>query len=273
VLLAAVIVGLIIMKISPGNTVRMNLNQSLNPSLDSSLLGLIKMTVLTTIANLTKILKYNASGLATVFVSVLIASCGVSGRSSKASRLSLPSGWRLWVLFGSVVVSPIVMLAAKAFAIHYGGSPDITEYTLLTTNFFLYVSVVILAIMLAHLIPSSKLCRPIAIAIMGLVLVAGLVGMKIRAIDIVGRMVLQKAEFLSTQQQIEDQKAAGYRDVVIDESVEYFTYCAPAVSAEVWCNQANSYYYDVDSITASSQRTYRQHQSPSFYDIVMGSNH
>lgn len=253
-LAGALFLGLVaaaaIMKFAPGTAYREQLNSSLYLVGDHSIIGLLKMTVHTTINELKTFLVYNQYGIPLVVAAVLLMS-GLMGRINISKKIRYTT-----ILFSLLL--PIIAFSSLAFAVHYAYQPTITNYSLITAYYFSYLGIIGFFLVLFQIILygkksliSNALKNKIVIISTSIILIFSFFAVS-RINQIYNLIGLQRIEFLKTNQIIIDAKKSGNTEVNLGKSYRYFTYCVPELSETAWCNNAYSQYYDLKSITVDT---------------------
>ncbi len=233
-----------IIKFSPGTEARTLLNKSLNAGYPHDLLSLIWFSINTTIHELAVFIKHNYIPLASIGLLTIIL---VWNYRIKPVKISL----KMFSLGGFILLAfPVITLFILAFGVHYGYSPRITTYTLLTANYYFYLATIFVGILIGLYI-KYPLPRLFFITGLGCVFICTIFIFPSTISRLNRLIVLQKEEYMQTKNEIQTAKNNGTLNVTIPLSVEYFTYCVPTIDPQMWCNIAYSDYYRLKSIRAT----------------------
>lgn len=242
---SGLIIAALIMRVAPGTLYRMDLLDSMNTATDNSILGLLKLSVHTTLDELKVFSIYNKYGV--TLMMAVAALLGIIQKQVTAQRKGLI------ILTSTGVLMPLVAFYSLALAVHYAHQPSITDYSLLTAYYLTYLGIIVATYALALLVSPSLHQR-------GTVIVGSLISTAIlmlcfpatqRIAQIYTFINLQRHEFQETNDIIREAKQEGKREINIGTSTRFFTYCVPHTSRTTWCNDAYQQYYNVEAITAS----------------------
>ena len=236
--LVAVIIGTAIMRYAPGTADRIAAFATVNPSFDRSLTHIVPLSFVTAYKEIAAFMIHNWLGLLGSICACYLATRVWRGPVRLAQRTAI---------FISICATLLAVgqFVIMAFLIHYSGTPVITNYTLLTANYFMYCAAIVVGSLLSCSIKGAPRLLPYAAAGLCFLLTATLA---IRVSTVSSLLILQKDEFLKQQVEIASQKGHGVSEVRLSSSTRYFSYCAIYIDQRAWCNVAASRYYGLTSI-------------------------
>ncbi len=246
-ILIGLLIAIIIVKVSPGTEYRSQLNESYAPpDFRHDALSLLKMSAKTTLQEMRIFFLYNHSGLALIAALTLLVT--IIGRV-KLPNIVLAKKTSILLLLLSIATPPVAFFTL-ALGVHYAYQSAITTYSLVTANFFTYLSLILLSVVIGFYLSNRRgWIRRIVIAIAAIGLAYGIVSATGRVLEIYTTIQLQQKEYVETDRIIKAARSKGVKMVNIGTSERYFTYCVPQESPEAWCNNAYKQFYDT-TITA-----------------------
>lgn len=253
-------IGLIIMRLAPGTANRIKLVKSFNPNIQD-FSDIIHLTITNTLETLENITTSNYIAILLIILTGVL----LGAQSSKILRKYILFTKRIHnlVVVVAFVFLGLVQYAVVTFIFAYSQGSGVTNYALFTADYFFYLLLALGAtyfgIFFKPSVVTKKSQATYRLVGISLIISTGLIGTKFITRNILTihtnnqLLVLQKSEAIETKKEIQQQVARGSKDIILEDSMNYFTYCTAAINPEVWCNITLAQYYNLHSIRAKEE--------------------
>ncbi|MCK9540301.1 hypothetical protein [Dokdonella sp.] len=231
-----------VMKVAPGTAYRSELNASLAPdNFDHSYIALIKMASSTSVNEFSNYITANVYGIMLVSLIAILYMLNTRDRQ----RFTVDNRKLVAVAFW-ILTLPLFAFYSLSLGVHYAYQPSITSYSLLTANYFGYLSAISFWVTILHTthlnhIRRIKAARYIATVLILLTCIPA--ALRITQIYDLGKK--QQAESNEIKKIVSMAIRDGKSSVSVGTSERYFTYCMPEPDPNTWCNKAYSQYYGI----------------------------